>query len=427
MNETLQTVVPPPVTSHERLAAEGGAPVRTASWPSWPVVDEEDVRAVAEAVRSGVWGIGGEQVPEFEQRFAALHGVRHGIACNSGTTALQVALSALGVGPGDEVIVPPYTFVATATAALLVGGVPVFADIEPDTYNLDPAAVERAITPETKVVVPVHFGGAIADMDRFRELGEKHGVAILEDAAHAHGAVYDGKSPGAWGAVACFSFQSAKNLTSGEGGLVLTDDDAIARQCRSRINTGRAEGGAWYEHHLPGGNYRLTAMQGALLLSQLRRFEEQTRKRDENGRCLDRQLGDIEGIRPLCSDPRQTRHSRHLYIFRYDEAAFGLPRARFLELLEAEGVPASGGYPVGLHQQPLFSGKGLREQLPGPAMPHLRARDGGAVRCPVTERACASEAIWLPHNLLLAEKRDMDDIVRAVRKIRDCAGASASA
>ncbi|MBV9867617.1 MAG: DegT/DnrJ/EryC1/StrS family aminotransferase [Abitibacteriaceae bacterium] len=422
MSET-QTVAATPQANglaagpREQLAVEGGTPVRTQPWPGWPVVDEEDVQAVSDAVRSGVWG-GGEQALAFAQRFADLHGVRHGIACNSGTTALQIALSSLGVGPGDEVIVPAYTFVATATSVLLIGATPVFADIEPNTYNLDPASVERAITSRTRAIVPVHFGGAIADMEGFRALGEKYSIPILEDAAHAHGAVCNGQSPGAWGVAACFSFQSSKNLTCGEGGLILTNDDAVARQCRSRVNIGRVEGGAWYEHHLPGGNYRLGTMQAALLLSQLRRFPEQAHRRDQNGRYLDARLGTIEGIQPLRSDARQTLHSRHLYIFRYDSDAFGLPRQRFLELLQAEGVPASTGYPVGLHQQPLYSGRGLRGQLPGHPMPHLLAHNYSADACPVTEHICASEAVWLTQNALLAEAHDMDDIVRAVSKIR---------
>lgn len=201
-----------------KLAAEGGTPVRTASWPQWPIVEEDDVQAVASVVRSGIWGsTEGTVVRDFEQDFADLHGTRHAIALNSGTTALHIAMTALGVCPGDEVIVPAYTFVATATAALLIGAIPVFADIEADTYNLDPEAVERAITEKTKVIVPVHFGGAIADMERLQKIGKKHNLPILEDAAHAHGAIYNGQSPGTLGAAACFSFQSSKNLSAGEG------------------------------------------------------------------------------------------------------------------------------------------------------------------------------------------------------------------
>ncbi len=403
----------------EQLAVSGAGPVRKALWPTWPVVDEEDVRAVADVLRSGIWGsTEGNHVREFEQEFADLHGAKYGIAVNSGTTALLLSLMAAGVGPGDEVIVPPYTFVATATAAVLAGAVPVFADIEPDTYNLDPDAAERAITERTKAIIPVHFAGAIADMDRFNAMAKRHDLIIIEDAAHAHAARYTGRAPGNLGAAAaCFSFQSSKNLTAGEGGIILTCDETMARACRSLMNTGRAKGGAWYEHHLPGGNFRLTEMQGALLRSQMRRIKEQTARRDANGRYLDERLRRIPGIRPMKPDPRQEIHPRHLYMLRFDTETFGIPRAEFVERLKAEGIPASQGYPIGLHHQPLYSGKGLKEQIPGMRLPHRQAHDYGAVACPVTERACATEAIWLNQNLLLAEKRDMEDIVCAMEKI----------
>lgn len=414
--------------SEQRFSTGEGGPVRKAPWPQWPVVDEEDARAVADVVRGGVWGsTEGDIVREFEQAFADLHGAKHGIAVNSGTTALLIALLAAGVGSGDEVIVPPYTFVATATAAVLAGAVPVFADIEPDTYNLDPDAAERAITERTKAIIPVHFAGAIADMDRFTALAKRHNLTLIEDAAHAHAARYDGKSPGNLGAMAaCFSFQASKNLTAGEGGIILTSDEAMARTCRSLMNTGRAKDGAWYEHHLPGGNFRLTEMQGALLRSQMRRLTEQTARRDANGRYLDQRLGRIPGIRPMKSDPRQQVHPRHLYMLRIDAEAFGMARAEFVEHLRAEGIPASEGYPIGLHHQPLYSGRGLKEQIPGrEEMPHRRVFDYGSVSCPITERACASEAVWLTQNLLLAERRDMDDILCAVEKIREEAAAPA--
>jgi dTDP-4-amino-4,6-dideoxygalactose transaminase len=405
------------------LAIEGGTPVRSMPWPKWPVFDEEDVEAVARVIRGGVWGSTvGTIVRDFEEAFADMHGAKFGVAVSSGTAALQVALMAVGVGPGDEVIVPAYTFVATATAALLVGAIPVFADIQPDTYNLDPDAAERAVTDRTKAILPVHFAGAIADMGRFTAIAEKYGLALIEDAAHAHAARrHDGKSPGSLdAAAACFSFQASKNLNAGEGGIILTDDEQIARTCRSLRNTGRAQGGAGYEHHLPGGNYRLTEMQGALLNSQLRRLPEQTRRRDANGRYLDERLSRIPGILPMRTDPLQELHPRHLYLFRYDAPLFGIPRERFLDALKAEGIPASAGYPIGLHHQPLYSGEGLKEHLPGRVLPHLAERRG-PVSCPVTERACATEAVWLTQNLLLAEPRDMDDIVCAIKKIREAA------
>lgn len=403
----------------KKLAAEGGAPARSAPWPSWPIVDEADVEAVADVVRGGHWcSIGGEAVAEFEQSFAAFQGARHAIAVNSGTVALQIALLALGIGPGDEVIVPAYTFIATAQAALLIGALPVLVDVEADTYNIHPDAAERAITDRTKALLPVHFAGGVAAMERLQALGRRYALPIVEDACHAHGARCGGRGLGTLGSAGCFSFQASKNLNAGEGGMILTDEDALARRCRALSNNGRMEGAPGFEHHLVAGNFRMTEMQGALLRSQMRRLEEQTRRRDANGRYLDERLSEIEGIRPMRRDPRQDLHSYHLYMFRYDPAAFGLPRDRFLHLLRAEGVPASGGYSLGLHQQPLFTGVGLIGQVAGRRMPHLTARDYRAMTLPNTERACAGEAIWLSQHVLLAERHDMDDIAGAIEKIR---------
>ena len=400
-----------------RLAAEGGAPVRTAPWPKWPIVDEEDVAAVADVVRRGVWyNIEGGAVGEFEQAFAAFQGARHGIAVNSGTVALQVALMALGIGPGDEVIVPAYTFVASATAVLLSGATPVLVDVEADTYNLDPEGAERAITEKTRAILPVHFAGGVAALDRLETLCRRHNLLLVEDAAHSHGARWRGRGLGTWGRAGCFSLQGSKNLNAGEGGIILTDEDALVARCRSLRNNGRMEGAPGYEHHLPGGNFRMTAMQGALLRSQMRRLEEQTVRRDANGRFLNEQLGAIRGIRPLRRDPAQERHAHHLYLFRYDAAEFGgLPRERFLHWLRAEGVPAYGGYSIGLHRQPVFTGEGVLNPIPDRAS-CIRAYD--PTDFPNTERACAQEAVWLAQPVLLAERRDMEDIVTAVQKIR---------
>jgi dTDP-4-amino-4,6-dideoxygalactose transaminase len=403
----------------EKLAIDGGKPAREKPWPAWPMVDEADVQAVAEVVRGGKWSSNlGSEVREFEKAFAGFNGARHAIAVNSGSSALQVALAALDIGAGDEVIVPTYTYVASANAVLLVGATPILVDVEADTYNISPAAAEAAITPRTRAIIAVHFSGSAADIEALQAIAEKHNLAIVEDAAHSHGGRYDGKALGTFGAAGCFSFQASKNLNSGEGGCVLTEDDDLARLARMVMSNGRIEGGAWYGHYLGGATYRMTEMQAALLRSQLRRLEEQTRRRDENGRILDEALGAIEGLRPMRRPAKQELHPHHLYMFRFDAEKFGTTRARFLECMNAEGVPVTGGYTMPLHQQPLFSGRDSPDWLHSRKMPHREAHDYSAVSYPNAERACREEAVWLSQSVLLAAPEEMQDIIRAAQKVR---------
>jgi dTDP-4-amino-4,6-dideoxygalactose transaminase len=399
-----------------RLALNGGPKVREQPFPTWPVFDETEELALLQVLHGGRWGrVDGDRVAAFEDAFAAYQDARHGVACSSGTAALRLALLAAGIEEGDEVIVPPYTFVATASAVVEANGAPVFADIEPDTYNIDPAAIARAITPRTKAIIPVHFAGQAAGMQRIIEIAGQHRLIVIEDAAHGHGATWQGRKLGSIGQMGCFSFQSSKNLTAGEGGIILTGSSELERLLRALHTCGRFPERAWYEHHVIGGNYRMTEFQGALLLAQLARLEEQTRIRDENGQYLNARLAEIPGIRPLTRGHGETRHSYHLYIFRYDNSAFaGAPRDRFLAALQAEGIPCSGGYATGLYAQPLFAGRAFG--------PFGGARRGPAdlsnapAAFPACERACA-EACWLFQPMLLGTRDDMDDILRAVEKI----------
>jgi dTDP-4-amino-4,6-dideoxygalactose transaminase len=398
------------------LAINGGPKVREKPFSAWPVHGEPEEQALLGVLRSGTWGrIDGDRVAAFEVAFAAYQDARYGIACSSGTAALRLALLAAGIEEGDEVIVPPYTFVATASAVAEANAVPVFADIEPDTFNIDPAAIERAITPRTKAIIPVHFAGQAADMARILDIAGRHGLTVIEDAAHGHGATWHGRKLGSIGEMGCFSFQSSKNLTAGEGGMILTCSGELERLLRAFHTCGRYPERPWYEHHLIGGNYRMTEFQGALLLAQLARLEEQTRVRDENGRHLNVRLSRIPGIRPLTRGHDLTRHSYHLYIFRYDSEAFGgTPRDRFLAALQSEGIPCSGGYATGLYAQPLFTGRSF-----GPFGGARRAQDElryDPAGFPACERACA-EACWLFQPMLLGTREDMEDIVRAVEKI----------
>lgn len=401
------------------LAIDGGKPVRNKPFPSWPVHGAREKQLLNEILDSGKWWYG-DKVREFEEKYAAYHDAKFGITTSNGTTSLQVALAAVGVGPGDEVIVPPYTFIATATAVLMVNAIPVFVDIDPLTFNIVPAKIEEAITDRTKAVIPVHFAGLPCDMDEILKIAEEHDLKVVEDACHAWGSEWKGRKVGAIGEMGCFSFQMSKNITSGEGGIILTNDEDLAEKAFALMNCGRAKNRPWYEHHVVGGNYRITEFQAAILLAQLERLDEQVTVRLNNGRYLDKALSEIDGITVLKEDRRTERRSYHLYCFIYSAENFcGLSREKFLAALNREGIPASGGYGMPLYQNPLFEKLGSDIRQCPFACPHYGAKlDYAKVHCPGVERVC-KEAVWFTQNMLLGTTEDMDDIVTAIKKIKD--------
>jgi dTDP-4-amino-4,6-dideoxygalactose transaminase len=399
---------------NDGLAIFGGARVRTKPFPSWPIFGDSDEQRLVRTLRSGNWGkLHGDEVADFERRFADLHGCKHAIGVVNGTVSLRIALMAAGIRAEEEVIVPPYTFLATATAVVEANAVPVFADVELDTFNLSPEAVEAAITPKTRAIIPVHMGGQPADMDALMAIAKKHNLVVIEDAAHAHAAVYKNQGAGSIGHLGSFSFQSSKNLTSGEGGLITTNEDKLADACRSIHNCGRLPGGIWYEHHVISANYRLGEFQGAILNSQLDRLLEQTDTRDRNGQYLAAKLRQLPGIHPQRRTAETTRHSYHLFLLRIDESAFGAPRHVVLKALAAEGIPLSAGYAIPLYRQPLFLLKNF-----GPYLPNaVSSLDYGAVNCPNCETICGRQGAWLEQSVLLGTKSDMDDVARAFEKV----------
>jgi len=398
----------------QQLAINGGSKTVERDF-QWPIYDESDVNCVADIVRSGKWGnpdCGGE-VARFENEFASYCGTKYALACVNGSVALRLALIACGVKPGDEVIVPPYTFIATASIVIEANCVPIFVDIDPATYNLDSTKIEAAITSRTKAIIPVHFAGQSCDMDQIMLLAKKHGLRVIEDACHGHGAAYKGRKLGSIGDAGCFSFQSSKNLNSGEGGMVVTNDDALYQMINSLRNVGRVEDGAWYEHHHAGCNYRITQLQAVLLSNQLKRLEEQTRKRHENGTYLNELLSKIEGITPLSRGFGETVHSYHIYIFKYDRSKFnGLSKVEFAKMLAAEGVPCFMGYPEPLYKQPLFQKKNFMcYAIPDEV-------DYTTVNCPVAEKACYEEAVWIMQQAMLGSAQDMELFASAIFKIQ---------
>jgi dTDP-4-amino-4,6-dideoxygalactose transaminase len=405
-----------------KLAVLGGEPVRAKSWPSWPDSRQEDVDAVSEVVRSGKWwSYDGSNTRLFEAEFARYHDARHGVTVNSGTSALTVALEALDVGPGDEVIVPAYTFQATATSVFLANAVPVFADIEPSTLNIDPDSAAAVMTRRTRAIVPVHIAGLPAGMERIRGLAGPRGIAVLEDAAQAHGAVWRGRKVGSIGDAGAFSFQASKNLPSGEGGIVLTSDDEVAARAAGIRDCGRVEGRPFYEHHLLGYNFRITEMQTALLRSRLRHLETETELRWRNGQALTAGLKALPGIEPLDPEPGPgDRRAYHLYPVRLrSEQLGGVTRDRFMEALSAEGIPCSAGYGQPLYKNPVFVERNFRGRgCPFSCWDYGAQADYRDVNCPVTEELC-QQVIWLFHSLLLGSDDDVQDISKAFEKVVD--------
>jgi dTDP-4-amino-4,6-dideoxygalactose transaminase len=387
------------------LALAGGKPLRSTSYPSWPQAGPEELTALERVLRSGNWSSSyGSEVRTFEESFAEYQHARQGICVNSGEAALILAFKALQIPPGSEVIIPAYTFVASATAVVQVGAIPVFVDVDPDTYCIAPRALEEAIGPQTAAIMPVHFAGLPADMAPIMELAQHHGLKVLEDAAQAWGAHYGDRAVGAIGDAGGFSFQASKNLTAGEGGIIVTDDAEVAATCRSLADCGRAVTEQRYSHALLGGNHRMTEFQGAVLRAQLDRYPGQLALRTRNAAVLTAELKGLPGVVPL-ELPMDRKHSWHLYVMRVDPQEFGgVSKATLVKALVAEGIPAAVGYSSPPYQQPVFKDGGVAESR------HMA--------CPVAERACQTEAIWVRHPALLGSEEDSLDVARALAKLQ---------
>jgi dTDP-4-amino-4,6-dideoxygalactose transaminase len=401
---------------NQDLAILGGAKTKNTPFPDWPQYDDNERQALMEVLDSQTWWrTPGTRTLAFEREFADYHQAKHGIAITNGTAAIEVALSALGIGPGDEVIVPDFTFVATASAVLFAGALPVLVDITPDTYCIDPDLTAAAITERTKAIIAVHMAGHPADLDRLREIAQNHNLHLVEDSAHAHGSEWKGHKIGAIGDVGTFSFQQSKLMTAGEGGIIITNDDEIERLARSTHDCGRMPGEWFYDHFIYGSNYRLSEWQGAILSQQLKRLPEQTELRSRNAAFLDQTLARIEGITPQAVDPRCTVNGHYAYIFHYKEQAFAdVPTERFIEALNAEGIPTQASYPP-LHDLDVFKSGEYRKRLSGgqeqSEHAFMQAEFPNALKG-------AWETVWLPQTVLLGTEADMALVVEAIHKIQ---------
>ncbi len=399
-----------------QLAIKGGTPTKTKPFPPWPMYDEREMDALRRVLESRQWWrTPGKETLAFEQEFAAYQQAKHGIAVTNGTHAIEVVMTALEIGPGDEVIMPDYTFVATASAVLSVGALPVLVDVERDTFNIDPDHAEAAITPNTRAMIAVHIGGQAANMDRLTEIATRHKIQLIEDCAHAHSSEWSHKKVGTFGIAGTFSFQASKTMTAGEGGIVITNDDAFERMARSVHDCGRMPGHQFYEHLVYGSNDRLSEWQGALLRVQLTRLDEQTTRRDRNARLLDELLTEIVGLTPQVMDKRCTKNGHYLYMFHYDRKAFqGLPPARFIEALKAEGIPNQASYPP-LSMLEVFKSGKYKVRFPAELAAHANALRQGAF--PNSSRT-ADEVISIPQYALLGDEEDMHEISTAIRRIQ---------
>jgi len=417
----------------EKLALLGGEPIRKEPFPPYPIIGEEEINAVNEVLREGHLSmfaasrgpefLGGRKISEFEEKFAQYHHVNYAITVNSGTAGLHIALAAAGIGPGDEVIVPPYTFTSTATSVLMHNAIPVFADVEPKSSCIDPAQIEKAITPLTKAIIPVHLLGHPAEMDLIMKIAKNNHLIVIEDCAQSPGAKYKGKLAGTIGDVGVFSFQETKNIMTGEGGMVITNDKELAERCRMVRNHGEAiiEGKSRaYISNIIGWNYRMTEVGAAIGIEQLKKLDKFNDIRINNSRFLSSKLSGIKGINIPYEAPGVV-HVYHVYGMTYNEEEMGIPRKIFLDALNAEGIPFGAGYPHPLYENPLFK---ERIAYGDKGCPFTCKFYKGRVNynrglCPIAEDLCYKKALWFFGIRPPATLEDMQEVVDAFVKIAE--------
>jgi len=401
-----------------KLAILGGEPIRKRPFSLWPQFKLSDVARIVSVVESRHWGgfpVPGKYGGEFAARFAELHGAKYGLCLANGTIALFAAVQAVGLKFGDEVILPAYTWDGTAIAVLQAGGVPVFVDIDPDTYCLDPNAVRSALTPRTRAILPVHLAMRFADMNALLAIARERNLLIIEDCAHAHGGQFQGRGAGAAGDAGCFSFQESKLMTAGEGGIVLTNRLDCYEALQSIINCGRPSMTDQFERKVLGANYRMTELQAALLLGQLDMWPEFREKRTRHATILSRALSALPHVRPLPPQPELSRDTLYQFVFQYRPTSPGPSRDVFVAALEAEGIPCDGRFYEPVYRSDLFYA--TPENCPQLVVGRDQPMDYAKCCCPVSERAAYDESVWVPHFVLLGDEADAQDVANAIEKI----------
>jgi dTDP-4-amino-4,6-dideoxygalactose transaminase len=403
-----------------KLAITGGKPIRKKPFAAWPVYSQDEARGLQKVLASRNWGgfpFPNKFADDFAQTFARYHGAKYGLAVSNGTIAIEVALKAAGIKPGDEVIVPAYTWEGTVGPVLLLNAVPVFVDIDPDTYCLDAKLIEAALTPKTRAILPVHLAMRFADLDEICRIAKAHNLVVIEDCAHAHGGKWRSKGAGATGDVGCFSFQSSKLMTSGEGGGIITSNLEIYECAQTYTNCGRASATDQYRHRMIGFNYRITELQAVILAAQLHRLPKQAEVRQANMDHFEKRLRETPGLAFLKRDKRQTRTAAYQFVFKFQPEQFGgIPRAAFLGALQMEGIPCDGLFYEPVYKSALFPYRAA--DWPALSSGRTKAVDlKTSYHCPVSERAAYEEAVWLPHHIFLGSRKDTDDIADAVLKV----------
>jgi dTDP-4-amino-4,6-dideoxygalactose transaminase len=403
------------------LAMLGGPKTRHEPYPQWPVWDQRDVDAVTEVVKSGRWGghpYPGPQTVRLAKNFAELQGGGYAVPMINGTVTMEVALRAAGIGWGDEVIIPAYTFQATAAAPMAAGAIPVIANIDPDTYCISPRAIESALTRRTRAILPVHLGHQMADMDAILVIAERYHLIVVEDCAHAHGSKWNGKGAGTLGHFGSFSLQSSKILTSGEGGILLCRTPELAAKAASIIDCGRAHalgGGEEIDGETTmGTNYRMSELQAALANVGLERFPAQQNQREQLIAYMDEALSEVTGVRVLKRDPRHTTRSFYRYIFAIDTQVFGVEHDIACAALSAEGINCGTGYEA-MHHYSLFHPERSHLAVPNAFPEYFRFEQ---MSFPEAERAGEHEAIWLDEAIFRSDAHGVDDVVEALKKIQ---------
>jgi perosamine synthetase len=402
----------------------GGEPVRSHGWPEWPIWNPEtDEEQVLKVLRGGVWSRA-EVVNEFEKKWAELMGARRCLAVVNGTNALVASLVQLDIGGGDEVIVTPYTWISSIQAVLLAGAMPVFADIDPATYQIDPVRIEEKIGPRTRAIMPVHILGLPADMDRIMAIARKHNLLVLEDACQAWLAEVNHRKVGTIGHAGCFSFQTSKHMPLGEGGAIISDDEAFMDRCYSYHNVGFPYGvmigSVGSGSVMLGTKLRITEYQAAIGLAQMQRLVAQTDQRNDNAARLRSMIDGMPGIVPYRLYENVTKAAFHFFPFRYKKEEFqGLSRSDFLKALQAEGIPCLGGYAPYLNNQPYlenaFQSKNFRKMYPADMLDFRKYAEQN--KCPENDLLC-EESVWVPQNLLLGTEEDLRDVARAIEKTK---------